>query len=176
MSIISDAVAHLKADAMDRAEQEAREMIEKGLAELEAVEWNLDLVAGAKKKSAYSIIASPTNKGLFLKSITTYTAPTRKASEPEIVKKSEAAESRFIERAKEDAAAQYDKFVAKLESKIGAVKSAQLEGNHIWGYSFLTVEKADGEREIWKTQMIVNCSKLGNLFNQFPTRKVKKAI
>lgn len=81
---------------------------------------------------------------------------------------------KFIELSKKNADAQYTAFINKLISKIGDCKSATLEGSHIWGHSFLTVEKEDGVQEIWKTQMIINCSKLGNLFNQFPTRKVKK--
>ena len=82
--------------------------------------------------------------------------------------------ARFIKNSKEEAAAQYDAFVAKLIRKIGVVETAELTGNHVWSYSYLNVTKADGTKESWKTQMIVNVSKLGKLFNQWPTRKVGK--
>lgn len=61
----------------------------------------------------------------------------------------------------------------KLEMKIGEHLTATLEGNHVWGDSFITVEKANGENERWRTHTILNVSKLGLYFNQFPTRKIK---
>lgn len=94
--------------------------------------------------------------------------------EVQLYKMSPKAADRFVAQAREDAAAQYDAFVAKLVTKVGEVEAADLEGNHVWGYSFLKVTKADGTTETWKTQQIVNVSKLGTVFNQWPTRKVKK--
>lgn len=85
------------------------------------------------------------------------------------------AESRFIEQAKESASLQFDKYVAKMISKIGDVDSAELTHsfeNNVWGYSILTVEIA-GATQRWRTQQIVNTSKLGKLFNQWPTRLMK---
>ena len=78
----------------------------------------------------------------------------------------------YVADARKDAAAQYDSFIAKLNAKIGPATVARLEGNHVWSYSFLFVETASGS-QCWKTQMIINRSKLGKLFNQFPSRKVK---
>ena len=94
--------------------------------------------------------------------------------EVQLYKMSLKAIDRFLDQVREDAAAQYDAFVAKLVTKVGEVETADLEGNHVWGYSFLKVVKADGTTETWKTQQIVNVSKLGTVFNQWPTRKVKK--
>lgn len=74
----------------------------------------------------------------------------------------------------DNASAQYDAFIAKLVTKVGDdCTAASLAGTHVWGYSFLTVTKADGSTEIWKTQQILNVSVLGNVFNQWPTRLVK---
>lgn len=97
---------------------------------------------------------------------------------PDIRTRSLEAEAAYIDAAKRDAAAQYDAFVAKLVLKCGQCDRASLKGNHVWGYSFLTVERFDAAsntltREVWKTQQIVNVSKLGKVFNQWPTRKVK---
>ena len=81
--------------------------------------------------------------------------------------------ARFVKNAQEDASSQFDAYIAKLNAKIGEVKTATLEGNFVWSYSIITVTKEDGSVENWKTQMILNVSVLGKLFNQFPTRKVK---
>jgi hypothetical protein len=97
----------------------------------------------------------------------------RRMSDPHKRIASAAAEERFVAAAIELAATQYVAFVAKLVGKIGAVDSATLAGSHVWGYSILTVTKSDGSSERWQTQQIVNQSKLGTLFNQWPSRKVK---
>jgi len=81
---------------------------------------------------------------------------------------------KYIEESKASASASYDLFITKLESKIGAHTSATLSGNHVWGHSELTVTMPDGSTQVWRTQMIVNVSKNGLLFNQFPSRQVKK--
>jgi hypothetical protein len=96
----------------------------------------------------------------------------RHMGDPEFRIQSDRLEERFIKNAREDAAAQYDMFVAKLVKKIGHCDTATLTGNHVWGWSFLTVTKGS-DKEVWKTQQIVNQSKLGKLFNQWPSRKVK---
>lgn len=88
---------------------------------------------------------------------------------------SKEAETKFIEQTKEAASFEFDKYVAKMISKIGDVDSAELTHsfeNNIWGYSVLTVVIA-GATQRWHTQQIVNTSKLGKLFNQWPTRLMK---
>jgi hypothetical protein len=81
---------------------------------------------------------------------------------------------RIVSAARTDASAQYIAFVAKLIKKIGDdVVDANLSGSHVWGYSYLTITRASGSKECWKTQQILNVSVLGTVFNQWPTRKVK---
>jgi hypothetical protein len=159
---IEAAVRPLKEDAMNRAEKYARAIIEKAVAEVAASSltecapypkaWKaptatVEQYRAAKiKHDLYRILAGPG---------------------------SEKGQAKFIEDARENAAAQYEEFIAKLNGKIGVVTAANLNGNHVWGHSILTVTKADGTTENWKTQTIVNVSKLGKVFNQFPTRKVK---
>lgn len=86
---------------------------------------------------------------------------------------SQKAVTRWLQSVDEQASAQFDAYIAKLESKIGECVEAKLAGENIWTGSLLTVVKPDGTVEKWKTQMIINVSCLGKLFNQWPTRKIK---
>ena len=82
-----------------------------------------------------------------------------------------AAIERTLEMVAESAGASFDAYVAKLEKKVGAHDSATVVGA-LWNCSVLTVTKGD-KVENWKTQQIINCSSLGTLFNQWPTRLMK---
>jgi len=67
----------------------------------------------------------------------------------------------------------YDSWVYKLVQKIGKpVTQADVTGDP-WTGSTISVTTNDGEQQIWDTKMIINRSKLGKMFNQFPTRRVK---
>ena len=67
----------------------------------------------------------------------------------------------------------YDAWVYKLVQKIGKpVTQAQVSGDP-WTGSTISVTTNDGEQQTWNTKMILNTSKLGKVFNQFPTRKMK---
>jgi hypothetical protein len=77
-----------------------------------------------------------------------------------------------IDRTIRDAGLQFDAFVYKLNEKINDVTlSAELSGDP-WNYSTLVVETKNKGRQVWTTKIIVNVSKYGKLFNQWPTRKV----
>lgn len=81
---------------------------------------------------------------------------------------------RFMENVKRDANSQFDAFVRKLTKKVGDdITSAEIDGNYVWDGSILTVKRSDDSTERWRTTMIVNVSKYGKMFNQFPTRKLK---
>jgi hypothetical protein len=75
--------------------------------------------------------------------------------------------------AEEKSRFQYRAYLAKMNAKIGEVISADLKGTSLWNESFLTVVKSDNVTEIWKTRLVLNQSKYGLPFFQFPTRKVK---
>jgi len=78
-----------------------------------------------------------------------------------------------VGKVRRDAGFEFEAYVAKLNTKINAkADKAVLEGNP-WFGSHLTVYIKDREPQVWHTKMIVNRSKLGKLFNQFPTRLVK---
>lgn len=82
---------------------------------------------------------------------------------------------KYFENEVARAVASYNAWVCKLIGKIGDVSQAKLRNPNadLWGFSFLEVVSVTRGAEVWKTQEIVNCSKLGRYFNQWPTRKVK---
>ena len=82
---------------------------------------------------------------------------------------------KFIEQSIKDAEAQYDAFVIKLTEKIGVVNAAVLDGNHVWSESVLTVTLPTSEEQKWHTKQIINFSKLGKLFFQWPSRRLVAA-
>lgn len=78
----------------------------------------------------------------------------------------------YVDYNKEQAHKSYMSWVDKMISKISKpVKSATMVGSP-WTGSTLTIKHTDGETEAWNTQMIINQSKYGKMFNQFPTRVV----
>jgi hypothetical protein len=173
---IEAAVMPLKEAAVDRAEQEAKKLIATVLKRLEEAGWDIAKVAPRASPQVHGY-GNAYHQAASLHTL--YSSVTASAvrrvfpTDPDIRKASPEAEARFIKGARHDAAVAYVGFVAKLVMKIGTVDSASLVGSHVWGYSVLTVAKADGSVERWKTQQIVNVSKLGKLFNQWPSRKVK---
>jgi len=176
---IALAVEPLRQLAIERAEEAAHKMIERATAELEAAGNDLKVVAPypssnlstaeyRKQLAKYQFFVSiTTSRDPIAASMTRYSTNLIDIS-PELVE-------RFIQRSRENASFEYEAFVTKLVAKVGEVKTAKLEGDSVWQYSYLTVTKQDGSKECWKTQMILNQSIYGKLFNQFPTRKMKAA-
>ena len=78
-----------------------------------------------------------------------------------------------VAKVRRDAGFQFEAFVAKLNAKINDITvKADLAGDP-WTRSTLTVVTKNKGTQIWKTKMIINVSKYGKLFNQFPTRLAK---
>jgi len=171
---IAAAVLPLKSEAISRAEQEAQKVVESVREQLEAAGHDVRVAApypnGGLSRGPFMLALG---KYLLFSALTVWRKTTYGMNEPMLADVTDERVERFIKEAKENAAKEYDLFVAKLEEKIGTCASAELTGNHVWSHSILTIKKEDETIERWKTQMIVNCSKLGKLFNQFPTRKVK---
>src|SRR3970040_1103217 len=167
MNPIETAVAPLKNEAIDRAEKEARSIVKQCREELKAAGNDLRAVApypnGHMDRFSYVVALS---KYSLFERLTTWRKGSVSIHDPLYVDVDSNKVKKFVKVAREDAASQYDAFVAKLVSKIGEVQSASLEGNHVWSYSLLTVEKTTG-KEVWKTQQIINVSKLGKVFNQW---------
>lgn len=173
---IAAAVAPLKADAVKHAAEYAAKKTEAVRKALEAADWDLDTAAPYPDslRVSHRTYASMINLRDLYRSLVDletvgnpYIRPKYKAH------MSDAKCAKFIEDAEKAAAAAYDLFVMKLVGKIGSCQTADLDGNHIWGHSILRVTFADKAAEKWKTQTITNISKLGKVFLQWPTRKVK---
>jgi hypothetical protein len=71
----------------------------------------------------------------------------------------------------EAAGADFDGYLARLAGKIAEpIEGGRLAGS-IWDNTLLTVQTRDSI-QVWRTRCIVNVSCLGNLFNQWPTRRL----
>lgn len=168
---IEAAVAPLKKDAVERAIKEAHNLIEHLSRRLNECEGNADTLAPYPRYNDPAYKEKRARREL-LESLSKSVKVTRSYNEPDIREMDGDRINAFVKNAMALAASQYDAFVSKLVTKIGPVESAKLEGNHVWGYSILSVAK-EGANENWKTQQIVNVSVHGKLFNQWPTRKMK---
>lgn len=175
-TLIAKVVAPLKNDAMDKAEQFARAIIADVAKQLKEAGNDLEKCAPYPSSLNYG------SRGEYMAKLAKYTlfhklcrsrASSRSMHDPNFADMDSNYKAKYIKEAREDAAFQYEAFIIKLDKKVGPVSAALLEGNHVWGYSFLTVRIPSDAVQIWKTQHILNVSKLGKVFNQFPTRQVK---
>lgn len=173
MTKIAEAVAPEKSAAMDRAADYAAQVVANVTKQLAEAGWDQDKVAAYPKGSSSNYHAELAKYTLFSRLTRSTAKGSRSFSEPNFVEVNPEAVARFVEEARQGAAAAHEAFVAKLESKIGEVEEAVLAGSHVWSHSVLTVTKVGGGVERWKTQTILNVSKLGKVFHQFPSRKVK---
>ncbi len=170
----------LRVEAMDYAEKIALEQIERVRKELAEHGDDIDKAAPRPRHdvSRFAYMVAQQKRGLF-----DFVTVWRKeanghmsyhAHGPRLVDVCPERSALYVKNAREDAALAYDLYRMKLCTKCGdGVEAATIEGNHIWSESFLTITRADGAREVWKTQTIDNVSKLGKPFLQFPTRKLK---
>jgi hypothetical protein len=175
-SPVEAAVEPLKNDAIAYAEEMTQKQIDRVLAELAAIGGDVEVYAPYPRSTncGRNEYLAKQAKHYFVIDITESVdkAATRRWGEPDIRVASPERIAKVIADAKAEAAAQYDAFVAKLNAKVGACDTAILKGSHVWGSSMLMVTKGKTV-EFWKTQQIVNVSKLGRHYLQWPSRKVK---
>lgn len=174
MTPIETAVAPMKKDAMERAEKEARAVIARVRDALDAHGWNIRSAApypDSFRMSSRDYHIAKGKRNLY-SMLTTTAEQYAYGAKADIVKLCPVKVERYIQLERDAAAGAYDLFVMKLNRKVGAHVAASIRGNHVWGHSILTVTTPTGVQR-WKTQQIVNVSKLGLLFNQWPSRKIK---
>ncbi len=174
---IAEAVKPMRDPAVAAAEAAVLAKVESLAARLAAADWNLDAVAPRGKLWTANYQAAQRLRDFVTALFETDQARsgvTRRPGDPVFVKRSEERVARTVEMAREQAAAQFDAYVAKLEHKVGDVLEAVVcDRGSLWEHSTLRVTKADGSVEFWRTQRILNFSRHGLPYHQWPTRKVK---
>lgn len=165
-----------KLAAVADARKQAEKVIERVRSELEAAGWNIEAAAPYPRSYNMGRTEYQTKQArhTLFSSLTERQDPQSYTREAEkMVKMSDKGIARFIDRSEQDAAFQYDMFICKMVGKVGEVKDATIEGDHVWAHSFLTVTLEDGTVQRWKTQQIVNYSVYGTPYLQWPSRIVK---
>jgi len=176
MNAIENAVAPLKTNAIEQARDRALRYAESLIAELEAAEGKFDIAfpfpSSMNSRANYVNQKAKRDRAASVTKTIVEGQKWRKIDR--ISERSEEGIQRMVAEFEAAAAASYDAYVAKLNAKIGAeVTAAELIGDRLWNYSILQITRADGNVQRWKTQMILNVSCLGKLFNQWPTRACK---
>lgn len=177
MSPIAQAVEPLRQDATASATEYAHKLASTMVANIERAGWDINVAyphpRGTLGRAEYKRAAMLRRLAQRFTTTDEVKHPVcRRLSDPHYVVLNQAGIDRYVEEARQDASAQYDLFIAKLEEKVGEHSAATLNGNHVWGHSILTVTTPAGVQR-WKTQQIINTSSLGTVFNQWPTRLVK---
>jgi len=175
MNAIELAVSPIKQSSIDAAEQNAKEFLATTKAKFEAAGWDINQVAPFPRKNCSDAefkVVYKYRKSLAM--LVKFTGVSGRRDQPQIVCWDDVYANKFIEQTKEEAALQYEMYVAKLIKKIGDVTEAKMGYiNGLWMNSTLIVTKTNGSIEKWNTKCIINRSVYGKLFNQFPTRKTK---
>jgi anion-transporting ArsA/GET3 family ATPase len=164
-SLVKELMVHIE-DFVSKAEERALESYQRVLNRLEEHEMNIDSLAPQPhSRMSTGEYRAAQNYRAFINSLVVI-------DNGPFVKKSLAKKTKYIETVKQQAREDYLAWISKMIEKIGKpVVSAVATGNP-WQDSKLRVNTNDGEEQIWHTQMIINTSKYGKLFNQFPsTRK-----
>jgi DNA modification methylase len=157
----------------DKFAQATKNRIDHWSAKLKESDMDLDKCCprpnGGMDKITYRMMLETHN---FVASFTNSTVVSRRRSEPNTREISQPSILNLIKISKDEAKADFLAYISKLTGKIQTtIKSAELKGN-LWQGSMLYLDTEDGEQK-WKTQMIINTSKYGKPFNQFPTRLMK---
>ena len=163
-----------KAEYIEKAKEMAGQQYDQAMKQLAKHDWDIDKLAPAPNsklgRDAYK--AAEANRSFYM-NLTDSGATTPSFRVSSIRKASPAKRASMIANAAEGAEASYLAWVTKMVDKIGkSVESAEMTGSP-WTGSKLSVKSHDGESQTWHTQMIINQSKYGTLFNQFPSRRLK---
>jgi len=80
--------------------------------------------------------------------------------------------NKVVAEERKSADEQFEAYLVKLAGKTGPVAGATLHasGASVWQQSTLVVTRPDGTTAVFITKRIINVSKLGKLFYQWPTR------
>lgn len=174
MNPIETAVLPLKQKAIDRAVAAADREVVDLIAELETANWDASAVA-PYPNSGNQMYFVALQKYKLVAQITKTVGGIIRFNGPNTVILDQAGIDQYLRVTARDAAEEYDAYVAKLNVKVGAAVEATLEPiAGVWFDSKLHVTLTDGTKQIWSTKCILNRSKHNKLFNQFPTRQIKR--
>ena len=181
---IADAVEPFKAASIAEAKDSAERRIERLYTDLSAHNWDINAAfpypyGGANRMSRNEYEMAKARRA-FAESVTVRdeSKPSGyRISDPYFVVRDDARMADFIRIAEMDAICQFDNFIVKLEGKVSAVapiETVQFDmAASPWSNSTLTVNHVGGEISVWRTKQIINVSKLGRLYNQWPTNRMK---
>jgi len=162
-------------DYIERAKEMKKETIDYLAGKLKAVDWDLDKLfeqPDYRKHGRHQHRELANNRGNYLQLFDVESQAGSYDRDPNKhtkLKRSPKKEKIAIQQAAEGAKASYLEWVEKMIDKIGKpVVKAKTSGNP-WTGSILEVETDDGEKQMWHTKMILNFSKYGTMFNQFPS-------
>lgn len=174
MNPIETAIATQREGAIAQSVARMSDLIDRELAKLNAAGGSLrELYARPRATDGAAKYKEQQARRSFIQAITAPLEVIATYDGPELRARDEKKIQAMRDLAAKDAAAAFDAYVSKLTGKVGAgVVSAECVGN-LWQESRLTVTRDNGAVEVWKTQMIINFSALGKVFNQWPTRQIK---
>jgi len=177
-SLIKVLKEHMQ-EYIDRAVEMQKEHIEHLAKELKKVGWDLDKLheqASWRQHGRDEHRRLTNNRSTYLNIFDvdshidrSYRNPGQTGEPHTKLKRSPKKEKHVLEATAAGAKASYLEWVDKMIDKIGKpVAKAKMDGNP-WHGSMLDVETDDGEKQSWHTKMILNFSKYGTMFNQFPS-------
>ena len=183
-NVIAIALEPLREDAVRVARQKAERMTGKIYAHLIMHQWDLNAAYpypwGGTRRLSQEDYTQAKAKRQMAESLTVKDESKRtslRIGDPYFVVADDNRAKDFCDFNMLEASLQFDNFVAKLTRKISdlsPVVEAQItEHGDLWQFSILTCTHKDGSTTKWKTKQIINVSKLGKLFNQWPTNQVK---
>ena len=176
MTPIAQLVEPLREQSVAAALARLERICEAYLTELAQHNWNLDAAFpqphGRMSRAEY---VTAQRERSFALNLCRYdeTRPRRTMRDPLYLAPSPALKDTLITQTTMAASDSFEAFVAKLNEKVGAHTAAEFELAGTWSNSVIRVVLPDGTVQRWKTQCILNVSKLGLPFNQWPTRKLK---
>jgi hypothetical protein len=102
----------------------------------------------------------------------TKNSPIRHHTDPLFVVPCDDSLNKVVAEERKSADEQFEAYLVKLAGKTGPVANATLHasGAGVWEQSTLVVTRPDGTTAVFITKRIINVSKLGKLFYQWPTR------
>ena len=156
-----------------RARQTAKEYMDTRIKVLSDAAWDLNKVAPnpARIRLSREDYKTAAAKRAYYTTITSSKKTNQGRNEPDIRELRPAMVDLYLNGVEREAEAAYRGFMAKMILKIGSpVVQASMTGN-IWNDAKITVKTVSGEEQVWHTKMIINFSKYGKFFNQFPTRR-----